>query len=159
MEFDGTESCEFEQRRNALLQSLDSSTCAADFARFQADLAAEIIESERLKARQQDNKQRQIELKYHLHLCHHLGDGLAWRLLEPHTIRQLAKGQGSPPWLSNQLYATNQALETVSGVAKELNRSAIMADLTNVVRIGDVIVPNGSQCPLYSNLRAPDPGR
>jgi hypothetical protein len=154
MKPDVTESHEFEQRRNALLQLLDSSACPVDFARLQAVLAAEIIESERLKAQQRKNKRLQVELKRHLHLCHHLGDGLAWRLLEPHTIRQLAKGEGSPPWLSNQLYATNQALETVSGVAKELNRSAVMADLTNVLRVGDVIVPNGSQCPLIFEFKS-----
>src|SRR5580700_4089059 len=139
MKADEYEPRKFEKRRNALLKLLDSATCPVDFARFQAALAAEIIESERLKAQERKNKHLQLELKRHLHLCHHLGDGLAWRLLEPHTIRQLAKGEGRPPWLSHQLVATNQALETVSGVAKELNRSAIMADLTNIVRIGDVI--------------------
>ena len=29
-----------------------------------------------------------------------------------------------------------------------------MADLTNIVRIGDVIVPNGSQCPLIFEFKS-----
>jgi hypothetical protein len=50
-------------------------------------------------------------LKRHLHLCRHLGDGLAWRLLAPHTIRQLAKNDASKIFLSNQLSATNELLK------------------------------------------------
>jgi hypothetical protein len=42
---DGIEPFALEQRRNKLLQSLDSCTNPVDFARFQAELAAEIIEN------------------------------------------------------------------------------------------------------------------
>jgi hypothetical protein len=151
---DGIEPFALEQRRTRLLQLFDLCTGPVDFAHFQAELASEIIETERFKAKQRQNKDLQFTLKRHLHLCRHLGDGLAWRLLEPHTIRQLAKGQGSPPWLSHQLVATNETLEVVNRAAKELHLPAIIADLTNIVRIGDVIVPNETQGGIILELKS-----
>src|ERR1700730_11948873 len=135
-----------KHKRNVLLELLESATLPVDFASFQTALAAEIIATERLKSENRQDGDLQSELKRHLHLCHHLGDGLAWRLLDPHTIRQLAKNDGNPPYLSQQVAATTEALKAINQFATELNLPAVMADLTNVVRIGDVIVPNDSQC-------------
>jgi hypothetical protein len=139
--------------RNVLLESLDSASCATDFANFQAGLAAEIVATERLIRENRENQDFRAELKGHLHLCHHLGDGLAWQLLGAHTIRQLAKNDGKPPYLSEQASATAEGLETIKRLAGEQNVAALMADLTNIIRIGDVIVPNGSQCPFIVEFK------
>jgi hypothetical protein len=139
--------------RNVLLELLDSATLASDFAAFQAALASEIVVTERSIGEDRQNKDLREELKRHLHLCHHLGDGLAWRLLDPHSIRQLAKNDGHPPYLSEQAAATTEALEAINQIAEAQNLPALMADLTNIVRIGDVVVPNGLPCPFIIELK------
>ena len=46
----------------------------------------------------------------------------------------------------------------VDWAAKELNRCAIIADLTNVLRIGDVIVPNGAGSGIIFEFKATQKG-
>jgi hypothetical protein len=110
-----------KHKRNVLLELLDSASLPVDFANFQTALAGEIIATERLRSENRQNRDLPVKLKKHLHLCHHLGDGLAWRLLDPHTIRQLAKNDGDPPYLSQQVAATTEGLEAINQLAKELN--------------------------------------
>lgn len=100
---------------------------------FQAQLAQSISAAEPVAFRDKDSRQRD-----HLRRLRQLGDGLAWRLLHPYVIRQLAKNQGGA-----------QAISTQAGFAATLRlaeehankgRPVLVCDLTNCLRVGDVVV-------------------
>jgi hypothetical protein len=80
---------------------------------------------------------RQI-VNRHIRMCRTYGDSLAWRLLHPFSIRQLAKNPGQAPPLSNQQDAMGTVLEFVKESAAA-GVAAIACDLTNILRIGDAI--------------------
>jgi hypothetical protein len=84
--------------------------------------------------------------KLHVRRLRLLGDALAWRYLHPYTIRQLAKNEGPPPSIYNQ-----QGFAATMAMAQEVCSSglpALVADLTNCLRISDVVVCGDPEAPL-----------
>jgi hypothetical protein len=76
--------------------------------------------------------------KDHLRRLRRLGDGVAWKYLHPHAIRQLAKNDGGSPPISVQK-GFNRTLSLAEGYAKD-GLGVVIADLTTCIRVGDVIV-------------------
>ncbi len=129
---------EFRQARRTLFEALEGMSSITDHVAFQVRLAGEILSGEKLRPLLKNNKPRRLILKDHLRRLHSYGDALAWTLLHPHAIRNLAKNDGCPPWLSNQEPALVHALETIKKLSEE-GTPGIVCDLTNVLRIGDVV--------------------
>jgi hypothetical protein len=107
---------------------------------LQSHLAHAISAAEPVAFRDKGSPQRD-----HLRRLRLLGDGLAWRLLHPYTIRQLAKNQGGA-----------QAVSTQAGFAATLRLAeqeaaqghpVLVCDLTNCLRVGDVVVCSDPERP------------
>ena len=147
------EPSEFIEVRRRIFNHLDALDSLDALFEFQAQLALEILHAESLKARIQTDKGRRLILRDHMRQLRSYGDSLAWLMLHSHTIRQLGKNEPNPPWLTQQQNALGEALDIV----KELGSrgiAGIVADLTNIVRIGDVISVTDPECPEIIELKA-----
>lgn len=129
---------QLKETRRALFDTLELCSSADDHVAFQEQLAKDILHAESLKPRPNANKKERIAHKEHLRNLRHYGDALAWVVLHAHAIRNLAKNDGGPPWLSNQIAAVDSALNTIREIAKK-DLTGVICDLTNVLRIGDVV--------------------
>ena len=134
MNDDETFAAEAKEIRGGLLLGLEEASSASELAEFQVRLSDEIIRTEerRKKVRQS------LELKEHLLRLRLLGDSLAWRLLHPHAIRNLAKNDGRPPILCDRRPEVEKCLATVRWLSSD-GIPAVVADLTHCLRIGDVV--------------------
>ena len=126
--------------RVELLRQLDEIDGAAALWSFQRRLTDEIISAEPRAFADRRSPERD-----HLRLLRLFGDALAWRLLHPHTIRQLGKNSGKPPALYNQkgLPRTLELAESICTAGEP----ALVADLTFCLRVSDVIVCTDPECP------------
>jgi len=123
---------ELRIHREELLDLLDGIDGIDALWAFQRRLVDEIIAAEPIAHADRKSPERQ-----HLKLLRLFGDALAWLLLHPYAIRQLAKNAGPPPALYNQtgFGATRSIAEQICAGGEP----ALVADITNCVRISDVI--------------------
>ena len=133
---------ELKHRRRRFVERLEAIASPLDLLEFQQALADELKECERARKKDRDDDCTW----WHMHLLRCLGDTLAWRLLHSHTIRQLAKNTGHPPYLTDQGDAFDHTLEVATDIAKE-GRPVLIADLTHCLRIGDLVVPTDPEEP------------
>jgi hypothetical protein len=78
-----------------------------------------------------------VAAKRHVHLLRVIADGLAWRLLDPHLIRTLAKNPGPPAKITRHDPGFAFTIEVAYKVTLQ-GQIAIVNDLTNFLRIGDI---------------------
>lgn len=135
--------------RSNLLLRLENASSASAMVEFQTFLADEIIQTE---AKIKDFKSKLLikehlrPLKEHLFRLRLLGDSLAWELLHPHVIRNLAKNSGRPPTFFDRLHELDKCIKTIQWLStKEI--PAIIADLTHCLHIGDLIIAQHPETP------------
>jgi hypothetical protein len=121
---------EFSDTRRDLLRKLDHIASPQDYVVFQRALAYEIMAAEENKS---------LESKQHMHMLRLMGDAIAWKLLDNHTIREFARERHPVP-----IHLTNQgdSFEFVLDVARqmaELNSFPIVTDLTHLIAVGDIV--------------------
>lgn len=134
------------QRLFQLLQDGDSPPAAA---RFQEALFDAIVSAERGLKTATDRS----PLLDHIRRCRAYGDALAWLTIAPHAIRQLAKNpRGAPPGLFDQGDAARGALDVVKACADK-GVPAIYTDLTNCLKISDVVVSADPDVPHLLELK------
>jgi len=104
-----------------------------DSIRFQRLLAREILQSEAEYALEKTES-----LKEHLRAVRVYGDALAHTLLSRYAIRQLSRNPGNHPDLLGQGKAFQLAMDCAEALAGQ-RIPPLLADLTNVVRNGDLI--------------------
>ncbi len=132
----------YQSERRDLLTRLNSASSPADHLAVQQHAAAAILRSEEL-----------LELSDDADARHHVGqirlymDALVWNTLHPHAIRQLAKGYGTPPSLISQGPAFDLVMEAAHQWTVSTNVSALIADLTNIIKIGDLILVQHPEYP------------
>ncbi|NED54994.1 hypothetical protein G3I24_29415, partial [Micromonospora aurantiaca] len=68
-----------------------------------------------------------------------MGDALAWRFLNRHVIREMARGRLRPPSLKGQGQDFDYVLDVAEDIAGA-GLAPIIADLTHLISVGDVIV-------------------
>jgi hypothetical protein len=139
--------------RRKAFELFEAGQTPQDHQRLQAYLVDSILSAEALRSKFQANREKRFALRDHIRQLRAFGDALAWRVLHPHTIRQLGKNQAMPPLLSDQRAAVELAKECVEGIAKE-GHTALISDLTNILRIGDLIVAGHPEYPLIMELKA-----
>jgi hypothetical protein len=125
----------------ALIEEFERLDAADSIYAFQTRLADAIIAAEPNAFADKRRPERD-----HLRRLRLLGDGLAWRLLHPYTIRQLAKNNASPPSIADQ-----EGFAATMGLAKEwTERGApvVVCDLTSCLRVADVAVCADPERPL-----------
>ncbi len=120
--------------RRELFDTMQEIRSVQELYEFQVELAKHILASE--QATRGGNRDAH---KAHIHLLRRLGDGLAWMLLHPHTIRQLAKNPSAPPSLKSQA----QGFEGTLRAAAEYTDTGVpvlVCDITNHLTIGDLVL-------------------
>lgn len=133
-----------KNRRKLLYERLNKITTAEEIISIQIDIANEIISIE------QDIQHRSInneQLIFHIKCLRLYADALAWWNLHPHTIRQLAKNQGKPPSLLNQGKAFDNVVAHAKDYFQQTRYPVIIADITNIIKIGDIIVITNAEKP------------
>lgn len=127
--------------RRIFFKKLMQIDAPASLIDFQIELAEELKRCER-----QQKSDKNYSIKNHMHLLRCYGDSLAWQLLHPHTIRQLAKGQKNKSFLIDQAKGFEKTIEIAQGISK-YNLPVIIADLTHCIRIGDLIICTDPEAP------------
>ena len=124
--------------RSVLFQRLDVAVkTAEDRLAFQIDIAEALRAAEgELKAKKDGTE----ALKFHIRRLRLYADGLVWRTLHPHAIRQLAKNAGSPQNLLSQGDAFDNVLAHARRYLEETGLPLLIADITTVIKIGDIIL-------------------
>jgi len=128
-----TNELSLRRRRRRLLRRLDRIDSAKALYAFQKRLAGEIRRIEPHAFADRTSPARR-----HLRLLRLFGDALAWKELHPYSIRQLAKNPGKPPALHDQ-----KGFPATLAIARRCAKAglpALVADLSNCLRISDVIV-------------------
>lgn len=127
----------WERARHELLLELAALPSKGDVLTWQRRLADEIIDAENLK----DGTDRE-EAKRHRHLLRVIADGLVHELLPEHTIRSLSRHPGKPASLSSQGADFDFVFEQAKKL-RSLGFIPIIADLTTLVGVGDIVGWNG----------------
>lgn len=108
---------------------------------LQVDIARKIRASEIQRQGLTKKSPEWDEWKYHAQQLRLVCDTIAWIVFEPHTIRNLGRAPGRPPALSSQWTDFEFVLQTARKLARR-GLVSIISDLTNILRVGDVIATN-----------------
>lgn len=133
--------------RHALFDQMAMAESPEALFELQLAIATEIQESEKVA-----NEDRTGEVKWHMRLLRCYGDAIAWSLLYPHTIRQLAKNPSAPLHLSGQ----KGHLETTLQLAREYAQDGtlvLIADITNCIKVGDIIICDNPELPVIGEVK------
>lgn len=143
----------WEQTRHTLLLELAALPSQGDVVMWQRRMADAIIEAENAMA-----GTNRTEAKRHRHLLRVIADGLVHELLHDHTIRALSRHPGKPASLSGQ----GADFDFVFEQAEELYRLGwvpIIADLTTLIGVGDIVGRNGDAVIVLECKNGPAPRR
>jgi hypothetical protein len=139
------------QLRRRLFDRLTQAESALDLLNVQRDVASAVIEAEAQKSRARSKRGR-IEASTDIRMYRSYCDAITWDLLHPHTIRQLAERPGSPPSLIGLGPALDRAIAIADAPAAN-GIPTIVADLTNILRVSDVIVVRHPELPELIELK------
>jgi hypothetical protein len=136
-----------------LFDAFPSDPTPNDALHFQRLLADEILRTEA-----EQHLERSQLRKEHVRLVRIYGDALAWSLLSRYAIRQLARNTGKPPHLTGQGRAFDLVMDCASELAAQ-GMASLVADLTNVLRNGDLIACDDDDAPTIfeCKLKGVDP--
>lgn len=120
----------------------------------------EVVNSIRQCERELPNTQDKNILHFHISRLRLYMDGIAWRIVHPHTIRQLANNKRStPPSIEGQGKAFDRVLEAARNYFDYYQVPVFISDITNVLKIGDLVVCVSRETPILieckSSLPAP----
>lgn len=103
--------------------------------------------------------EKKDNLKLHIKRLRLYADGLVWLVLHPHTIRQLAKNPGPPQSIEAQGEAFDQVLESARDHLTRDKVPVLIADITNVIKIGDLVLCTNPEAPqiVECKTRLPHP--
>ena len=134
-----------EQRLRTIRRSLFDQIEAVNSSKalFEVQLA---IVQEIQSAEQALRYDKCSELKWHIKLLRYYGDTIAWSLLHPHTIRQLSSNPARPVSLLSQGYGLKTTLQVGREYAED-GMFVLIADITNCIRIGDIILCHNPELP------------
>lgn len=120
--------------RRSLLDRMLQVDSAGELYQFQLKLAEAIQAAERVAWKTDSD-----EHKRHIHLLRSYGDALAWMLLHPHTIRQLANNPSAPPSLTGQAGSFEGTLQAAADYTSA-GIPVLICDITNCLKIGDLVL-------------------
>ncbi len=119
-----------EETLTSLVNDLDAADTPEKFWAVQVRLANEIKEDERQKSPETDEHKHKLRL---------LGDALAWKVLDRHTIRELSRDRLRAAHLTSQGEDFEFVLRVAETSAKR-GDFALVCDLTHLLAVGDVLV-------------------
>jgi hypothetical protein len=130
--------------RRRLLDEWDAVDSATKLLEIQEGIAEQIRDAERAI---KDGSHDRDEFVRHIRQLRLYADGLAWQVLHPHVIRQLAKNPSRPPSLINQGEAFDNVLRSARQHLEEDGLPVLVADITNIIKIGDLIIVTHPEFP------------
>lgn len=131
-------------QRKSLFDKWLNIKSSEDYLLIQERIAEDILNSEQeLKESNEDEV-----LQFHISRLRLYADGLAWISLHPHAIRQMAKNPGPAPSLQEQRESYNQVLKSAKRNLKKYHAPVLICDITNILRIGDLIICVNPDCPI-----------
>lgn len=141
------------QTRQVLLLELAALPAEGDVMQWQRRLADAIIDAERPEA----GIDRALA-KRHRHLLRVIADGLVHTLLPDHTIRSLSRHPGKPASLSAQGADFDFVFDQAHKL-RSLGMIPIIADLTTLIGVGDIVGWNGDGVMVLECKNRPAPPR
>jgi len=144
------------RERRRLLDEWDAVDSARKLLEIQEGIAEQIRDAERAI---KDGSRDRDALVHHISQLRLYADGLAWRILHSHVIRQLAKNARGALSLIEQGEAFENVLRSARRYVEESGLPVLIADITNIIRIGDLILVPDPELPqiLECKTRLPDP--
>lgn len=135
---------ELRYQRESLFKKWIKAQSFEDWLSIQEEIAESIRTSER-ELRGSDNGDA---LRFHICRLRLYADGLVWLSLHPHTIRQMAKNPGPAPSIQDQGEAFQQVIESARRNLKKYQAPVLICDITNVLRIGDLVICVNPEVPI-----------
>lgn len=120
-------------RRRALLEEFAALPGAGNVLEWQRKLFDEHVRAE------SQMPQRRDAMKRHRRLLRLIGDNLAWSLIPRHTLRSIGRHPGGPPPAIAGQSSTFDAVWDAAELLVDEGFVPIVADLTNLIRIGDIV--------------------
>ena len=142
---------ELREARRRLFETLPQDGTAGSLMRFQKSLRDEIVATE-MEHRSAPSDFRRA----HLEAVRQYGDALAHTVLSAYSIRQLARNAGRPPYLTDQAPAIELAMSCAEHLASA-ELPTMVCDLTNVLRVGDLVICADPDLPKIIECKAPGP--
>lgn len=117
-------------------------------------IASEIRRAEALQA-----QAMKTDVQFHIERLRLYADGLVWLILHPHVIRQMAKNVDLPKSLLQQGEAFDLVLQSASHYFKTLGVPVFISDITNILKIGDLVIVTNTEAPMIveTKKRLPKP--
>jgi len=142
--------------RRLLFDRLNRINTTRQLLTFQKDVAKAIVDAERRLAR---GKYDSEKLQFHIESLRLYADTLVWWNLHPHAIRQLAKNPGPVQSLLRQGDAFHSVLLHAERYQRETRLPILIADITNVLKVGDIVVVSDPESPqvVECKLKLPKP--
>jgi len=145
---------QLRSERNKLFQQCVKVDSFKELLEVQLAIADSIRQAERLLKGKRDTT-----LQFHIQRLRLYADGLVWLVLHPHVVRQLAKNANVPKSLLDQGEGFDLVLQSARNHFKKLRLPVFIADITNVIKLGDLIVVTNREAPMIveSKKRLPKP--
>lgn len=144
------------ENRRLFFDRLNRITTTRELLAFQKDIARAIIDAERkLTTGKYDSK----KLQFHIQRLRLYADTLVWWNVHPHAIRQLAKNLGPAQSLLGQGDAFHNVLSHAERYQHETRLPILIADITNVIKVGDIVVVSDPEHPqiVECKMKLPKP--
>lgn len=132
---------QLRSNRRRLFDQMEKIDSPKSLLEFQLAIVEEIKKSERSA-----NNDETGEHKWHIHLLRCYGDALAWELLHPHTIRNLAKNPSPPASLIDQKDGLKHTIESAHDFTDD-GIPVLISDITNCLKISDLVLCNDPELP------------
>ncbi|MFQ5956657.1 MAG: hypothetical protein ACE5KK_02665 [Candidatus Brocadiales bacterium] len=117
---------------------------------FQKLLAAEIVIATEIRMAEvllRSGVDKKL-VQFHIQRLRLYGDGLVWLVLHAHVIRQMAKNPDVPKSLLQQGDAFDLVLKLAQDYFKRIDVPVLIADITNMLKIGDLIIVTDTEAPV-----------
>lgn len=139
--------------RRGLFERLSDAGTPERWQSIQLRIAAAVLRAE--ERRRSATKGERSQLRRHIELCRAYADAIAWRTMSAHAIRQHATLPGRPPHLGG----IRHLLPGYFRIARTFishGLPALLPDLTNILRLGDVVVVGDPSAPEVVEVKGDD---
>lgn len=138
------------QQRESLFQKCINVASLQDLLSVQE----KIVEGIRTTEREIIANGRTDALTFHISRLRLYADGIVWFVLHPHTIRQMAKNPRPVPSIEGQGAIFDHTIESAKRNLRKYKAPVLICDITNILRIGDMLVCIDPEVPLIIECKS-----
>ena len=137
---------DLKQERHRIFARCTSADSFHKLLVAQEAIALGILAAEK-RLRDEDVTDKRADLKFHISRLRQYADGLVWSVLHPHAIANLAKNSDTPKTLLGQGESFFHVLESARHYFQQLKVPVFIADITNVIKVGDLVIVTNTESP------------